>query len=215
MDKKTKTIVIVVLVIVVIGGLYYGINRWRQQRLVNQILSGAYGLNTGLLNKVTGGGDIQTQVAKEIAKQAAKEEAQQKTDEAKEAAKTPEDKYNETKATILIGEMSPVVASEIEPAMKAVFGKTKITSYGSGYMTGASGTFGANFMIPRVVTAEDLNKLSLEFKSKGYTVVSSSVEAESGSVSLMKGEEATMSFSYSNNGENQEIEFLYWSLATE
>lgn len=212
MDKKTKTIVIVVLAIVVIGGLYYGINRWRQQRLANQILKEAYGVDTGgLLGKLIGGGGITNQIAQEIAK----EEAQQKNEEAKEAAKTPEDKYDETKATTLIGEISPVVANEIEPAMKAVFGKAKITSYGTGYMSGQSGSFGADFKVPRVVTAEDLNKLSLEFKNKGYTAISSSMEAESGSITMMKGEQATLAFSYSDSGENQEVEVLYWSLATE
>ncbi|MDD4333193.1 MAG: hypothetical protein PHT51_03715 [Patescibacteria group bacterium] len=213
MDKKTKTIVIVVLAVVVVGGLYFEFNRWRQQRLANQILKEMYGVNTGLLGGLTGGNGISKEIAQELAKEAVKQEAQQKADEAKEAAKTPEDKYNETKETAVVGEVSPIVASEIEPAIKAVFGETKMTSYGTGYMVSQNGSFGANFSVPRVVTADDLNKLSLEFKNKGYAVVSSSAESGSGNVTMMKGEESTLTFSYSDNGETQEIEVLYWQLS--
>lgn len=208
-----KTIIVVLVVIVVVGGLCLGVNRWRQQRVANQILKGIYGVDAGLLNKITGGSGISDQVAQEITKEIVKEELQQKNDEKREAAKTPEDKYNETKSTTVIGEISPIVIDEIEPAIKAVFGKTKITSYGTGFMSGQSGSFGANFKVPRVITAEDLNKLSLELKNNGYTVMSSSVESDSGNVTLMKGEESTMSFSYSGNGEDQEIEVLYWRLS--
>lgn len=218
MDKKSITIVVIIVaVLVVAGGVYYGVNRWRQERLAAQILQEVYGVNTGggLLNKLTGGGTVANQVAQEMAKEAAKEEAQQKLDEAKEAAKTPEDKYNETKAVALVGAASPVVADEIEPAVKAVFGKTKIISYGTGYMMGQSGSFGVGFKVPRVVTAEDLNKLSLELQNKGYTVLTNAVESESGSVTLMKGEGSSMTFSFSENGENQEVEVLYWQLASQ
>jgi hypothetical protein len=207
MDKKTKTIVIVVLAVVVVGGLYFGYNRWRQY----QILKMMYGVNTGLVGGLTGG-SVSSQIAQELAKQAAKDEAQQKADEAKEAAKTPEDKYNETTETAVVGDVSPIVTKEIKPAIESIFGKTKMISYGTGYMAGQTGSFGANFSVPRVVTAEDLNKLSLEFKNKGYAVISSSVESGTGNVSMMKGEEATLTFSYSDNGESQEIEVLYWQL---
>lgn len=203
MDKKTKTIIGVIAAVVVLGGLYYGYNNWRTNQALKQ-LYGVDGLNKGLSSGVL----------ENIAKEAAKEEAQQKADEAKEAAKTPEDKFNDTKATTLAGEISPVVASEIEPALKAVFGQSKTTSYGTGYMMSQTDSFGANFKVPRVVTADDLNKLAIELKNKGYNIISNSIESESGSITLMKGENSTMTIAYSDSGTNQEIQVLYWKLTT-
>jgi len=212
MDKKTITIIIIVVaVLVVVGGLYYGVNRWRQQQLANQILKQVYGVNsTGILGGlIGGGGTIQQQIANELAK----DEAQQKADEVKEAAKTPQDKYNETKETAIAGAVSPVLTNEIEPAIKAIFGQAKITSYGTGYLSGQSGSFGANFKVPRVITAEDLNKLSSEFQNKGYTVIANSTESDSGEVTLAKGEESSLTISYS--GDDQVLEILYWQLSAQ
>jgi hypothetical protein len=211
MDKKT--LIIAAVVLIVAGGAYYGYNRWRQQRLVNQILQGAYGVDTSLWGKITGGGNVNNQVAQEVAKQMIQGEALQKAEEAREAAKTPEEKFNATKATTVMGEISPIMSGEIEPALKAVFGKMKITAYGTGYLGGQSGSFGATVKVPRVVTAEDLNKLATAFKSKGYTVLSSAAESDSGNVTLMKGESISLTFTYSGGGEDQEVEVLYWNLA--
>ncbi len=211
--KNKKTIIIVVAAVVVIGLAYYGFNRWRQQQVANQILKSVYGINAGgvLGNLGAGaGGNLADIYANELAKEAAKEKA----DAAKEAAKTPEDKYNETQSASIIGDVSPVMTSEITPAINAVFGKSKIISYGGGYMITQTGSFGATVKVPRVVTANDLNQLALEMKNKGYTVASSSVESESGEVSLMKGEGASLSFTYSDSGADQEVEVLYWSLGT-
>lgn len=132
-----------------------------------------------------------------------------------EMNKSPEDKYNESKVAIVIGEISPAVTNEIEPALKNVFGKTKVISYGTGSLSGQGGSFGANFKVPRVVTGKDLTQLALAFKDKGYLVASSAVESDSGNVTLSKGDEISVSFSYRNNGEDQEVEVLYWNLATE
>ena len=135
-------------------------------------------------------------------------------DEQREAAKTPEDKYDEAQATIVIGERVPILTSEIEPALKSVFGKAKITSYSSSSLTDQGIGFAAEFTVPRVVTAEDLNKLILLFKSKGYTPTINAVEAEAGMVTFAKGEDLSISFSYSEGGINQEMNVLYWSLGT-
>lgn len=213
MDKKTKNITIAVIAVVVIGGLYLGYNRWRQQRLANQILQGMYGVNTGMLGGIPGIGGISNKVAQEIAKETAKEQIKQKEEEAKEAAKTPEDRFNETKEAAAIGKMLPAMESEIKPVMEDVFGNVKVTTYGTGYMGAKS--FMATFKVPRVVSSDDLSKLSSNFETKGYKTISSGAESEGGNLTVMKGETISLSFSYGNNGIDQTIEAMYMDLASE
>ena len=212
MDKKTKIIVFSALAIMVLGSAFYGFNRWRQQRLANQILKNVYGLNggTGLL----GGGSIPEQIAQQMANEAAKEEMEQKEEEAREAAKTPEDRFNEAKETPTMGTVSSFLNSDLRPGMEAVFGKAKMTSYGSGMYGGPEG-FVAIFKVPRIVTAEDLGELADEFEDKGFVVGSTSVESDSGNLMMTKGNELTVSFSFSGNGEGQEVEVLYMDLSAE
>jgi len=208
MDKKTKTIVIIVLAIAVIGGLCYGYNRWRQQRLANQILKEMYGVNTGLLGGLTNNnsGKLQEQIAKELAKQAAIEEAKQKADEAKEAAKTPEDRFNETKSITLTGKASSLIKDNVEPRLTAIFGKIKPTLFNNGY-TGQENSFLIVFKIPRVPTSEDFNKLIEEFTNNGYTSAMNSVGADSANLMFDK-DTATVNISYENSTE-QEVGVLY------
>lgn len=212
MDKKTKTIVIVVMAVVVLGGLFYGYNRWRQQQLANQILKEMYGVNTGLLGKVAGGGAISNQIAQEMAKQAAQDAAQQKADEAKEAAKTPQDKFNETKSVSLTGNTASLVKEKVEPELIAVFGEIKPTLFSGGYM-GSADSFLVTFKIPRVPTSEDFNKLTEEFTKNGYTASMNSVTADSAG-SIFDNNEATISISYENSSD-QEIGILYAGKAKE
>lgn len=183
MNKKTKTIVIVVLAVIVVGGVYFGINRWRQQRMANQILQGIYGVNTGgLLGKITGGG-ISSQVAQEIAKEMAKEEAQQKADEAKEAAKTQEDKYNETEEMATYDANSKAVADEAREIMEKAFGKVKLTSISTGlYGGGVSGSGVVEFKTNRLTTGADLGALNKAFTDKGFQIMQSGIEDKNAGV---------------------------------
>ncbi len=211
MDKKTKIIVFSALAILVVGAAFYGFNRWRQQRLANQILKNVYGLNSGMGGLV---GGIPEQIAQQMANEAAKEEMKQEEEEAREAAKTPEDRFNETKETPTMGAVSPFLNGDLRPGMEAVFGKVKMTSYGSGMYGGPKG-FVASFKVPRIVTAEDLGKLADEFENKGFVVGSTSVESDSGNLMMTKDDELTVSFSFSGNGEDQEVEVLYMDLSAE
>jgi len=179
MDKKTKTIVIVVLAVVVVGGLYYGINRWRQQRLVNQYLKGVYGMNAGLLGGLTTGGNVNEQVAKEIAKELAKEDAKQKVDEAKEAAKTPEDKYNETEEMSTYDASSKALADEVKKIMENAFGKVKLTSISTGLYGSVAGSGAVEFKIARLTTGNDLGALSKAFTDAGFQIMQSGLEDKS------------------------------------
>lgn len=180
-----KTIVIIVVSLAVIGGVYYGFNRWRQQRLANQILQGIYGVNTGgLLGKITGGGgNISNQIAQEMAKQAAKEEAQQKADEAKETAKTPEDKYNKTEEMATYDANSKAVADDAKEIMEKAFGKVKLTSISTGlYGGGVSGSGVVEFKTNRLTTGADLGALNKAFTDKGFQVMQSGIEDKNAGV---------------------------------
>lgn len=202
MDKKTKIIVFAVIGVAVLGAASYGFNQWRRQRLAAQILNAAYSGNVaGLLNN--------REVAQEIAQQIANQEAEEKSEEAREAAKTPEDRYNETQETAIIGSISPIVGATIKPAMEAVFGKVKLTSYGTGYMVLQNGSFGATFKTPRVVTAQDLSALTEKLEKDGYSVMNSEVQSDSGSVTLAKGQSIMLTVAYSDGGEDQEVEVTY------
>ncbi len=166
-----------------------------------------------MLGGIPGIGGISNKVAQEIAKETAKEEEKQKEEEAKEAAKTPEDRFNETKEAAAIGKMLPAMDSEIKPAMEDVFGKVKVTAYGSGYMGNKS--FMATLKVPRVVSSNDLSELSSNLEAKGYKTISSGAESEGGNLTLMKDETVSLTFTYGNNGADQQVEIMYMDLTAE
>lgn len=183
MDQKTKTIVVVVLAVLVVGGGFYGFNRWRQQRLANQILGQMYGLNTGMMGGFTGGGKISEEYAKELAKEFAKDEIQQKNDEAKEAAKTPEDRYNDATEMGTYDANSKAVVSEAREFVEKVFGKAKATSVSSGlYGTEFVGSGVVEFTIARLTTGEDLAGLTKALTDKNIPVVYSGIDNKSAGV---------------------------------
>jgi len=188
MDQKTKTIVIVIAVVVAVGGLYYGINRWRQQRLVNQYMKGIYGTNAGILGGLTGGGNISEQVAKEIAKEMAQEEAQQKIDEAEEASKTPEDIYNETEEMETYDANSKAVAGDAKEIVEQAFGEAKLTTISTGlYGADVEGSGVVEFKIARLATGADLGALNKAFTDKGYQIMQSGIENKNAGVMAGNG----------------------------
>lgn len=186
MNKKTTIVVVILVAVVVVVayGLYYGVNRWRQQRLANQILKEVYGVNTGgLLGKLTGGGGISEQIAQELAKEAAKEEAQQKADEAKEAAKTPEDRYNEAEEMSTYDANSKALAAEAKDIVEKVFGKTKLISISTGMFGAAlNGSGVMEFEIARLSTGADLAALNKVLADKGLPVVQSGIDNKTAGV---------------------------------
>ena len=190
-----KTIIIILAIIVVIGGVY-GVNRWRQQRLTNQILKDIYGVNTGgFLGNITnsGGSTISTKIAQELAKEAAKEKAE----EAKEAAKTPEDKYKETKEMSTYDTNSKAIADDAKNIVEKVFGKAKLTSIStnvySGYMTGSGA---AEFKIARLATGNDLGVLSKLLTDKGLPTLQSGISNTTAEITAGNYESVIYSFTF-------------------
>jgi len=204
--KKMNPIVIVVIAVVVIGALYYGATRWRQQQYVNQ-LAKMYGGDAGLLGNLTGGNSgLTDQMLKDIAKESAKEEAKQKEEEAKEAAKTPQDKFNETKEVTLTGNTSSTMKATIEAPLKAVFGNIKITLFSGNYLKQGE-SYLAVFKVPRAPSSSDMNKLVDELTKSGYTSGMNTIEADAAHI-IMEKDGNSLSVYYENS-EEQEIGVLY------
>jgi len=204
--KKMNPIVIVVIAVVVIGALYYGATRWRQQQYVKQ-LTKMYGGDAGLLGNLTGGNSgLTDQMIKDIAKESAKEEAKQKEEEAKEAAKTPQDKFNETKEVALVGGTSSILKTTIESPLKAVFGNIKATLFSGNYMKQGD-SYLAVFKVPKAPTSEDINKLVGELTKNGYVSGMNTIEADAAHI-IMEKDGNSLSVYY-ENPENQEITVLY------
>lgn len=191
-----KTIIIIIVSLAVIGGVYYGFNRWRQQRLANQILKEVYGVNAGILGKLTGGGNIQEQIAKE----AAKEEAQQNADEAKEAAKTPEDKYNEIEEVATYDANSKATVNEIKSILDKIFGKTKLTSAAAD-VYGSTAISTMDFEIARLTTGDDLNALNKALTDKGWPIVRSMIDNKSAVIMAGSDETGVYAFSFEIGGQ--------------
>ena len=178
MNNK-KTIIIVIVAVVVVAGAYFGYNRWRQQRLANQIMQEVYGVNTGgLLGKITGtgGGNIVQEIAKEAAKQDALDEAQRQKDEAAEAAKTPEDKYNDAAVMETYDANSKAVADEGMAIVESVFGKAKLAAISTAYITTVPGSGVMSYMVPRVTTGADIAAFSKALTNNGLQIMQSGVD---------------------------------------
>lgn len=206
MDKKTKTIVVVVLAVIVVGGLYYGVNRWRQQRLVNQYLKGIYGAgaDAGLLGKLTGGGNIQEQIAKEMAK----EVAQQKVDEAKEAAKTPEDKFNETTEAAAYDANSKAAVNAAKDILEKVFGKTKLTAVSTNnYGSENAVTSIMEFEIARLINGEDLSALNKALADKGLPISYSGMDNKTAMIAAGTAENS-YSFGFEVGGQTVGVNII-------
>lgn len=205
-----KTIIIILAAIVVVGGVYYGVNRWRQQQLANQILKGMYGVDAGLLGKITGGGgNITNQIAQEMAKEAAKDEAQQKEDEAKEAAKTPEDRYDEIEEAETYDADSKAAVSETKKIVEKVFGKAKLTSiYTSAYGSEDVQSSMMEFEISRLVTGADLGALNKALTDKGLPIIQSSISDKTAMVVAGNNETTMYSFGFEIDGQTVGVNIM-------
>ena len=212
-NKKTVTIVVIVLAVAIIAsGAYYGYNRWRQQRLVNEYYQALYGTSVpgmgGLLGGGTGGlsADAISELAKLQAEEYAKQEVQDAADEAKEAAKTPTDKYNEAEAAYLSGNVSSLFDQVARSEVESIFGKCKIIASTIGYF-GAEG-FAVQLMVPEKVTAESFDKLTTKFSDQGYQSAYGEITANNGMIMLQK-DNASLTLSFDVESDEQGITVMY------
>lgn len=177
-NKKTLIIVLVVVAVLIVGG--YAINRWRQGQLISQL----YGINTG-----------------KIAEEMAKEEAKQKTEEVSEAAKTPEDKYNETKEISTYDDNSKTVTSEAKEIVEKAFGKAKLTGFSSGLYAGANKSGISAFKINRLTDAADAGTINKALTDKGLQIMNTSIDNQE--VLIMAGNDNVQYTIQFNIGEQE------------
>jgi len=210
MNKKTTTVVIIVVAVVIIGaGAFYGFNRWRQQRLVNRYFQELYGATGGMLG---GGGqgltaDTLSELAKLQAEADAKAEAEEAAREAAEAAKTPEQKFDETEAAFVTNDVASMFDEVAKSEVEAIFGDYKITSSTIGYF-GTEG-FVVMLKVPEIVTAEKFSELVDRFTDQGYVSVYGEITNDTGSAMMQKDEDITLSLSFDGSDDGQGLMVMY------
>lgn len=203
MDKKTKTIVIIVAVVVV-GGLVMGINRWQQQRAVRQYFKTAQGIETGLLNKITGGG-----ITKEIAKEIAKEESNKVEEGNAEEAKTPADIYNATEEMTAYDADSKALVTSVRSIVEKVFGKAKLTTVATNiYGVEMTGSGFMEFEIARLATGADLAVLNKELTGRGLPIMQSGISDKTAMVVAGNDETSVYTFGFEVGGQKVGISVL-------
>ena len=213
MNKKTTTVVIIVVAVVIVGaGAFYGFNRWRQQRLVAKYFQELYGTAAPTVGGLLGGGqglsaDTINELAKLQAEADAKADAEEAAREAAEAAKTPEQKFDETEAAYVTSDVASMFDDVAKSDVKAVFGDYKVTSSTIGYF-GERG-FVVQLKVPEVVTPEKFNELVDRFLDQGYQSVYGEITADTGSVMMQKGEDTTLSLSFDGSDDGQGLMVMY------
>ena len=189
-NKKTIIIVVVVIAVAALG--YWGYQRWQKQRLVNAYLKAigvpAGSIGGGILNAVTGqGGQISAEIAKEIAKQ----EASDQTNEQKEAAKTPEQKFNDTQEMQTYDATGAAIVAEARSLLEPILGKTKLISYSSGFLGGAKDSGAISLKISRLTTGNDVGEINKALTAKGFTILGSGVEDNSATIMATKQDQTS------------------------
>jgi len=200
MNKNKVLIpVIVILAVAVLAGGYWAWQRYEQQRLARQFLSGLAGL---------GGGN-----ASDLQKLAENMEALDNYGETGEEERelTPEEKFS---AVEDVGSGVPFVSktkNDIGPIISEVFGDIKVSSFLNNYLGMGENSGMVGFVVKRVAAASDLNKLISAFTSQGFTVITSGVDDGEASLMASKGNaQYTMSYS---SGE-QEVTVIIFSQET-
>jgi hypothetical protein len=176
MNKKTTLIlIIVVLVVVAIGGGYWAWQRYEEQRVAQQFLSGIAALS---------GKNVNVSDLQKLAEEAKNFPGGGGETGGEEAAETPEQKFNSTEEVQVDLPFVKSAGDEVAPIIKEVFGGAKLSSFLNNYF--GEGTGMVQFMIPREAVSGDLNKLNSAFTSHGYVVVMSGIESNGGSLTVTK-----------------------------
>ncbi|HCU32184.1 TPA: hypothetical protein DIC21_05655 [Candidatus Uhrbacteria bacterium] len=210
-NKKTTTVVIIVLAVVIIaGGAYYGFNRWRQQRLVNDYYQAIYGTVApgigGLLG--SGAGGLSAETIGELVNLQAEFDAEEAANEAEEMAKTPAQKYNEAEEAYLSGNTSPLFDQVARSDVEAIYKKCKIIASTFGYFGGEG--FAVQVMVPEKVTAESFDKLAQRFTDQGYISTYGEITADSGMVMLENTEGVSLTINFDTTSDEQGITIMYY-----
>ncbi|MFZ5363893.1 MAG: hypothetical protein ACOZAG_00180 [Patescibacteria group bacterium] len=167
MNKKVLVPVIVILAVAVLAGGYFAWQRYEEQRLAKQFLSGLAGL---------GGGNVSDlQKFAEGMENLAEEETEREL--------TPEERFNAAEEIQADLPFVTKAKNDIGPIISEVFGEMKLSSFLNNYLGMGENSGMVQFMVKRAATGSDLNKLTSAFTSRGYTVITSGIDE--GSASLM------------------------------
>lgn len=175
MNKKVLVPVIVILAVAVLVGGYFAWQRYEQQRLAKQFLSGLAGL----------GGGNSSDLQKWAESMDALSEMEANTEGEREL--TPEEKFNAVEELQVDSAFVTNAKSEIGPVISEVFGDIKLSSFLNNYLGMGEDSGMVQFSVKRAATASDLNKLTSAFTSRGFTVVTSGIESGSSTLMVTKG----------------------------
>jgi hypothetical protein len=186
-NKKVLIPVIIILVAAVLVGGYWEWQRYQEQRVAQQFLSGIAALG--------GGNASDLQKLAEIANNLPAGETG-----GEEAAQTPQDIFNAAEEVQVDSDFVKNADTEIGSIVKEVFGGAKLSSFLNNYF--GEGTGMVQFTIPREAVSSDINKLNSAFTSRGYTIVMSGAENGGGSLTVTKD---NMQYMLTFDGGGQEV----------
>lgn len=193
--NKVLVPVIVILAVAVLAGGYWAWQRYEQQRLAKQFLSGFAGL---------GGGN-----ASDLQKWAESMDALVDEENGEESEQTPEEKFNAAEEIGLDVAFVSKAKNDVGPIVSEAFGDIKVSSYLNNYLGMGEDSGMVGFTTERVTTAGDLNKLTSAFTSRGYTVITSGVSE--GEASLMVSKDNSQ-YSVSYSVGDQEVAVIIFSV---
>lgn len=175
MDKKTRNILIVVLVVVVAGGLFYGIQRYRQQMAVSNFLK-AMGISGSQQAQ-----DLAKQLANQNIANVAQQVAQNAASESAANPQTPDAVYAAATDVAPYDDATRAISDNTKWLMDGVFGKEKATTYS----TIGGGNY-VMYTVPRATAAADLGEFAKLLSGKGYQTISSGVSGTEAALTMNK-----------------------------
>jgi len=201
MNKKVLVPVVVVLAVAILAGGYWAWQRYEQQRLARQFLSGLAGL---------GGGN-----ASDLQKLAESVDALGGLENygGEEETATPEENFNATDELQVDSAFVRKANNDIGPIIKEVFGDIKLSSFLNNYLGMGENSGMVQFMVKRAATSSDLNKLSSAFTNQGFTIITSGID--SGSVTLMAAKDSSQYTVTYEVGEQEVVVVIFSEIATQ
>jgi hypothetical protein len=186
--NKITTPIIVIIALVVIGGGYFVYQKWQRQRVVNSFLN-----QLGVTDSSLFGTNI-NKIAEQIAKEDAEQEAQKN--------KSPSEKFADAEPVDIADNGHLSSAKSINNIIKTAYGDSKITGFTSGYMGMNSGSGIYQFMIPKILSMNDVIALKDQLQNNDFEIIATTQQNDSASITAQKNDS---SYTFGFNSGDQEI----------